>query len=176
MSLCSHSPVNSGEAKRSISIPSSNARSSKALPVGVRSLPSLTIYFSFSSFSMMDALVAGVPRPLSFIASASFSSSTSLSEFSIAESKVASLYFGGGVVSRLSFSTSLQSISVPGGIGVSVLSPFPSTSAPYITFQPGSLRIFPSVRKVSSLTNERRLVLRKIAGGKKTARKRCATS
>src|SRR5215211_1904140 len=51
------------------------------------------------SRSMIAALVAGVPSPLSFIACLSSSSSTSFPAVSIAPSKAASEYLGGGLVS-----------------------------------------------------------------------------
>ena len=56
------------------------------------------MYLSAINRSIMVARVAGVPNPLSFIASASSSSSTSLPALSIAESRVASVYRAGGLV------------------------------------------------------------------------------
>ena len=66
--------------------------------VGTRFLALRTIYPVFISFSIMAALVAGVPSPDSFNCSFKSSSSTNLPAFSIAESNPASLYALGGLV------------------------------------------------------------------------------
>ncbi len=62
-------------------------------PLGVAwsSLPTRSMYSRRISVSIVSARVAGVPRPLSFIASRSSSSSISLPAVSIAESSVASV-------------------------------------------------------------------------------------
>ncbi|CFO33678.1 Uncharacterised protein [Bordetella pertussis] len=91
LSLCSHSPVSSGEVSSETSSPESSAISWRALAVGTRSRPSRRRYASLSRPSMMAARVAGVPRPRSDMASRSSSSSTSLPAPSIADSSVASL-------------------------------------------------------------------------------------
>jgi len=62
-------------------------------PFGVAwsSFPTRSTYSRRISVSIVSARVAGVPRPRSFIASRSSSSSMSLPAVSIAESSVASL-------------------------------------------------------------------------------------
>ena len=71
---------------------------------------------------MIAALVAGVPNPRSFMASASSSSSTNLPECSMAERSVASLNRGGGRVAAFSFAILSQATVAPFGISVSSLS------------------------------------------------------
>ena len=59
--------------------------------VGCRSRPTRSMYSRRMSVSMISARVAGVPRPDSFIASRSSSSSMSLPAVSIEERSVASV-------------------------------------------------------------------------------------
>lgn len=61
-----------------------------AFMVGMSSRWTRSMYFSRMRCSMIWARVAGVPRPLSFMASASSSSSTNLPACSMAERRVAS--------------------------------------------------------------------------------------
>ena len=61
--------------------------------------PSRSMYSRFTSSSMIEARVAGVPMPESFIASRSSASSTSLPAVSIAPSSEASEKRRGGWVS-----------------------------------------------------------------------------
>jgi hypothetical protein len=90
-SLYSHSPVSSGLLSSSTPRPRSSVISWKALAVGISSRPSRSMYFSLIRPSMMEARVAGVPRPFSCMASRSSSSSTNLPAPSMAPSSVASL-------------------------------------------------------------------------------------
>ena len=76
---------------------------------------------------MISARVAGVPSPRSLSASRRASSSTSLPAVSIAESRVASLKRGGGLVVRFSLSASTQRTDWPGASGGS--SPRSSSSS-----------------------------------------------
>jgi len=71
--------------------PRSSVMSWKALAVGTSSRPSRSMYFSLIRPSMVAARVAGVPRPFSFMASRSSSSSMSLPALSMALSSVASV-------------------------------------------------------------------------------------
>ena len=98
LSWYSQLPVISGLVSVSTPRPLSSVIREDALAVGFSSRSSRSMYCSLMRPSMMDARVAGVPRPRSLIASRSSSSSTSLPAPSIAESKVASVYRGGGLV------------------------------------------------------------------------------
>ena len=91
LSLCSHSPVSSGEASSTRCSMCSAKSSENALGVGTSSRPSRTTYSSRISPSMVAARVAGVPSPFASIAARSSSSSTSLPAPSMAESSVASV-------------------------------------------------------------------------------------
>jgi hypothetical protein len=86
-SFCSHCPVSSADV-------SSGERSMvmSATPFGVATSDffSRLTYSRLSNVSMMAARVAGVPRPASFMASRSSSSSICFPAVSIASSRVAS--------------------------------------------------------------------------------------
>ena len=84
----SQSPVSSGEVSL---FSSSIVITCRPFGVGIRSFPPRSMYSRRISVSIVSARVAGVPRPRSFIASRSSSSSTSLPAVSIAERSVASV-------------------------------------------------------------------------------------
>ncbi len=83
---------------------------------------------------MIAARVAGVPSPLSFIAARSSSSSTNLPAFSIAESKVASVWRVGGLVFLASVAKlpASRSPSANGGNGAAVSSSSSSLRFPFL--------------------------------------------
>jgi hypothetical protein len=91
----SHVPVSSADASDA-----SGICAIKLSPSGVatRWFRSRAMYSRRNNVSMIDARVAGVPRPVSFIAARSASSSMRRPAVSIAPSSVASVYRGGGVV------------------------------------------------------------------------------
>ena len=92
-SLPSHFPVSSGDFSTS----GASLTTSLPLGVGTKYFPCLSTYLFWTSFSIMSALVAGVPRPeVRFDFSSS--SSTNLPACSMAERRVASVYLSGGVV------------------------------------------------------------------------------
>ena len=90
-SLNSHSPVMAGLVNCSAFTAAKNWITCSALAVGISSRWARSMYRWLIRPSIVSARVAGVPRPRSFIASASSSSSTSLPAPSIAESSVASV-------------------------------------------------------------------------------------
>ena len=87
-SFFSQSPVSSGDV---ILCSSSIPITWRPFGVAWRSLPARSMYSRRISVSIVSARVAGVPRPRSFMASRSSSSSISLPAVSIAESSVASV-------------------------------------------------------------------------------------
>src|SRR3954451_14465163 len=131
---------------------------------------------------MIEARVAGVPIPESFIASRSSASSMSLPAVSIAPSSDASVKRRGGCVSLRIDSTERVSTSSPCSSFGSIWSPpesssagAASTSSPYTAFQPASSRRRPLVRNWCSATIVSMRVRSYTASGWKTARKRFAT-
>jgi hypothetical protein len=84
----SHVPVNSADASDAIGICAIKLSPSG---VAIRWFFSRAIYSRRNSVSMIDARVAGVPSPVSFIAARSASSSMRLPAVSIAPRSVASL-------------------------------------------------------------------------------------
>ena len=91
--------------------------------------PSRSTYSRLTSSSMIDARVAGVPMPESFIASRSSASSTSLPAVSIAPSSDASVKRRGGWVSlRIDSTDSVCTVSPWSSLGSS-WSP-PESSSP----------------------------------------------
>ena len=125
-SLNSHSPVISGELNDSIPISSSSSINASPLLETTRSrfcCSCLNKYLWEMSPSMIAARVAGVPSPLSLIASRSASSSTRLPAVSIAERRVASVYRAGGFVSS-SMTSSDKTLAVS-PVSVATSSPLP---------------------------------------------------
>ena len=92
-SLPSHLPVSSGD------LSTSGASLTTSLPfaVGTKYFPCLSTYRFCTSFSIISALVAGVPRPEVKLAF-NEASSTKRPACSMAERSVASVYRSGGVV------------------------------------------------------------------------------
>ena len=129
---------------------------------------------------MIEARVAGVPMPESFIASRSSASSISLPAVSIAASSDASVKRRGGWVSLRSDSTSrVSTASSLSSLGSSwsppessFCSPSPCASWPYTERQPASISTRPLVRKTFSTTVVSTRVRSKTASGWKIARKR----
>ena len=117
LSLNSQSPVNSGLDSASTSSAINSVISENACAVGISSRISRTMYLWRINSSMIDARVAGVPRPFSLIASRSSSSSTRLPACSIALSNVASVYRAGGRVALASTFTSLALTDSPSATG-----------------------------------------------------------
>ena len=119
LSLYSHSPVRLGEVSVFRPMRSSRAISSIPRRVARSSRPSRTMYSWEISPSMMEARVAGVPRPRSLMAAASSSSCTSFPAPSMAASSVASLYRAGGLVMALRISISRKAACSPSRTGTS---------------------------------------------------------
>ena len=109
---------------------------------------------------MIEARVAGVPMPESFIASRSSASSTSLPAVSIAPSSEASVKRRGGWVSLRIDSTDerldrLALLELRAAAGRRPSRPRRagwSASSPYTAFQPASISRRPLVRKTCSTT------------------------
>ena len=98
--------------------------------VATSARPSRSTYSRLTSSSMIDARVAGVPMPESFIASRSSASSTSLPAVSIAPSSEASVKRRGGWVSlRIDSTSSVCTVSPWSSLGSS-WSPPESSSPP----------------------------------------------
>ena len=160
--LYSHSPVISGDCRISIPKASSVSNNPNAFAVGTSSRPIRRTYSSEISVSMVAARVAGVPKPLSPIASRNASSSNVFPAPSMALSSVASVIRAGGFVCNPSAKIATVLTLSPSTTGTSNFpsSPPPSSAAsfPYTANQPASFRIFPSVRKACPSTRVIRFV------------------
>ncbi|MNO89674.1 hypothetical protein D3C76_811650 [compost metagenome] len=87
----SHCPVISGEVNSSMPAPRINSIAVRPFCVMAIFLPCISMYPTFFSRSIVAARVAGVPRPESFMASRSSSSSICFPALSIARSSVPSV-------------------------------------------------------------------------------------
>ena len=130
LSLNSHSPVSSGFESASTLSAVSRVMSEDACAVGMSSRSSRTMYLWRINSSMIEARVAGVPSPLSLMASRSSSSSMRLPACSIAPSSVASVKRAGGRVALASTLTSAACTDSPVATGTRCPAPSKDLSRP----------------------------------------------
>ena len=147
--LISQSPVRSGATRSDNWIVSRRSIRSTPRPVATRLRPFRSTTPVRRSFSMISARVAGVPKPRSFIASASSSSSTSFPAVSMAAIIDASVNRGGAFVSLRSVPTlNAWTLSFSLRSGKSLL----SASRGATSSHPEVFTTLPSLPNVSSST------------------------